>query len=50
MPQSAESLHPYYMLSALCLGSCAEARTAVTEAAVSAERQQASVLSQTLRI
>lgn len=50
MPQSAKSLHPYYMLSALCLGSCAEARTAVTEAAVSAERQQASVLSQTLRI
>ena len=50
MPQSAESLHPYYMLSALCLGSCADARTAVTEAAVSAQRQNTDLFGQLLRI
>ena len=50
MPQSAESLHTYYMLAALCLGSIADARSALTEAAVSAGRQNTDILPQLLRI
>lgn len=50
VPVSAASLHPFYMLASLCLGSTAEALAAVTEAAASATRQQTDMLPQLLRI